>query len=336
MNWLVRILASGLLALIACGVSNNLYWRVQTRAEQVDNQFAILERRPLHFDHNPTAMNMWRNRILFPLALKAVDAMQVVPLRQAYVLVRFLTAWAALLIFWLLIERTCAAPVAVCLAGTSVLAHGLIITFLSYTRDVPSDFLDVGFTAAYVWCCLKGRRALLVGLILFGATNRESAAFAGIIWFGLRGIREGRLQWNESIFGGAMCCLGYGAALMLRQAFALADPAYSGPQQDFALLSVVEHSRKFLGTLSLNGWPLLGMAMLGLPVIVILQHRARLGATGAGLLAAAGMITFVTMIFGIISELRVFIPTLVVLVYVAAVISHAPCPWASPGPGVKS
>ncbi|MCS7071002.1 MAG: hypothetical protein NZM00_05815, partial [Anaerolinea sp.] len=75
-----------LLAIVACTyfsilvsfVSGHLMSRDTNRLQSIDHQYAILEERPFVFgDGEGVWWAQWRNRVLFPLALKILDNIQL-------------------------------------------------------------------------------------------------------------------------------------------------------------------------------------------------------------------------------------------------------------------
>ena len=99
-----------------------------------------------------------------------------------WLLVRFVSALIAAALFFACARRAGGADEAVAIAATAVLALELVMTF-SRPEELPWDFGDVAFMAAFTWLSVRERRWELLALAAVAASNRESALFAAIIWF---------------------------------------------------------------------------------------------------------------------------------------------------------
>lgn len=317
-EWLGAVLACSMLALLLCDVSNNLHARVATRDDAIQQQFALLEGRPLPFGGHTAPMKMWRNRILFPWLLEAANRTSLMTLTQAYAVVRFATAVVALLAFWWVVRRAPGASADRALLGCGLLTYMLLFTILSFGLDIPSDFPDAALAAMTLWAVITTKRGWIIVFAAIAATNRESAAFAGLLWLCVHGVSDARrAKLGEWAFAAALSSGAYALVTALR---ALFGSQYAETAQVFAFASIKFWLTGFLRHPGLNGWPLLAIAMWGLPLIVLWPRRRDLDSNQTRLLAGAGVIALVSAVFGSINELRVFIPSIVIVAYVTSTI----------------
>ncbi len=314
-DWGRATLACMMFALLLCGVSNNLHGRFASRSDVIQQQFSLLDGRPLPFGTHTAPMKMWRNRILFPFLLAIATRVSALTASQWYTVVRFATAVVALMVFWGLVRGTSGGSPVRALIGSALLTYMLLFTLLSFTLDVPSDFPDAALAAGSLWAVLKRKRAWILLLAAIGAANRESAAFAGVMWLCVHGFsptRKGRV--GEWAFAAGLSAGAYIVVTALRHVF---GGQFVETPQVFAFVSIKFWLTGFLRHPSLDGWPLLAIAMWGLPAMVIWPHRRQIESIQVRLLVAAGLMAAITATFGAINELRVFIPSIVTVAYVA-------------------
>ena len=99
------ILVSFCCATAVCAVSNNLHPRVVHRDETVAQQIALLHREALVFDSQPGDLPEFRNRVLFPAMMQATSHVTGLNSRQAFLGLRWLTAFVCFYIMWLFSVR---------------------------------------------------------------------------------------------------------------------------------------------------------------------------------------------------------------------------------------
>lgn len=317
---LSRVLASLTLAvcfaLVVVFVSSYQGERQENRPEIIQMQFDLLQGKDYVINGRATYLAAFQNRILFPLLLSLVRP-GLPDANDAYLLLRLITAALALwTVFW---AARGLGNVSFKLAagGMLLVAYGLICTF-GYNWEHPTDMLDVMFMAGIVWATATHRVAFALLIALAAAANRESAAFAGVLWGFCYGLNE-RWRPNFSELGRAalLVVLPYALALGLRYAFGGARAvvnetqlitAFTSLQNDFNILT--DYTTPF-------NWLTLGFAMFVPPLLWLASNWRTMVPMQRRLVYAAAALTVVTFWFGILSELRIFLPMLVILVLTA-------------------
>jgi hypothetical protein len=297
---LARILALAFaLAVIVSTVSHFIADRYANRAVTVNQQLAILERRPF-IDTNGQVGDVpeFRNRILVPALVKLVIAVGRPQPVTAYFAVRVLCAFT-MFAFMGWYAAAAASPRAV-LPLLSVLALILIASF-NHPLEFPSDFLDVLFTTAFVYAARSRRAAIAIAAVLVGVTARESAAFAGVIWWFCASGPRGR----RALVSTALVALALAATTALRYEFHVAGGSVFNSIAVRGSLQSVERS------LFTNPAPQLWS--VGLIVIAaLLWHWLDLARSWApidgAVLRAAAVVLAITLVFGVIHELRIYMP----------------------------
>ncbi|MDE3155635.1 MAG: hypothetical protein KGN76_11065 [Acidobacteriota bacterium] len=308
-HWGLGLVFSACLTLVVCFVSVSLHGRFMHHAETVRQQFEILYGQPLTFDGVTGPFPERAGRLLAPLLLRAVWAIGGGSAGRAFIAVRLLTAFVAFLAFWGAASALAGDWRAVVL-GSVLLGNMLILSF-NLPWEVPSDFPDVAFTCGFVWAALQRRRWLLVALVLWASTNRESAAFGAVVWWCLYGVRDDwTLDLRETAYAGLLAAASYAFALGLRW-------LQIGWTTSFQVVALANDWRETLGFLrhpSPFGWPgLLGAALLP-PLAWAFMNIRHAGFEERRLLVAAALIAGITVLFGYITEPRVFLPAGTVLI----------------------
>jgi hypothetical protein len=247
------------------------------------------------------------NRILFPLAHHVMS--QWLPFASAgqwYVLLRIASFQAAFLVFGLACHRG---------IGTSRLATGLAMTLLgvatiisfNYPWEETSDALDMVVLTAGVWAALQRRFLVCLALSILFAANRESSAFLGLIWFVL--VAKRNRWWRPAIEGGVICVLSYGTAVALKLAL--------GPvvRPNWAVVrNNLDRLVEALTAFNPLGWlPMLAATL----AMLVLFADWRLPQVQRFLLLAAVFIVL-SIWFGLVNELRIFLPTFIMLCFAVA------------------
>lgn len=194
------------------------------------------------------------------------------------------------------------------LLAVALVAYAYVWTPMSHAWEYTNDFLDILFTATFVGLALAGQRILLGIMAALAAMNRESAAFAGVIWMALAALRyrPWREHWRKfvpgvvymALAGAIVAGLRYGLGHGLR------------PQQQ---LGAVETFMEWRWIVYPDGaFPML-VAMV-LAFAVVLRGLPRPWTIDQkGLLAGASACAVITLVFGIAGELRVWLPCCVIL-----------------------
>ena len=298
------VLALGL-GLVVAWASINL--RAETRPDTLYNLHAVLGGEPFRTGNEFRADLPFYNRVFFPLLHRGLArALPVLSESQWYLLLRILSFQAAFVAFVLVCRRGLGAPRPATALAAALLAVATIASF-NFPWEEPSDAFDLLVLALGVGAALGRRFLWCLGLALVFASNRESAAFLGLIWGVLTVSRAGWLR--PALEGGAISGLSYGAALLLKRALGPAFIAnYGTPALNLGML------RDSMVALDPLGW----LAMLAVVVVLF----AAFVDAGVGrvrrFLALAALFAGLALLFGLVNELRVFLPTFVMLAFAVA------------------
>lgn len=311
-----RLDAVGLVAACAiatglCFSSNNLAPRFAHRAELVDQQLALLESRPLLFDGQPLDMSEFRNRVLFPAAMRAIVGTGVASPQEVFLGLRLVTAAACLFGLWIFATRIAGATADVALLALSILGWALLLTFNNPWEN-PTDFPDALFTIGWAAAALRGRFALTALIVAAGTLNRESTAFAGVLWVLLHATRVA-LWRDRARHLAAGFALAAGALVLTgvwRSMWGLPDTDLTnslgitlmGPMIAAALRQPV------------LSWIQLLAAAFAMPILWLWLHRQSRTREGGALVMAALAMAGASAVIGLFNEVRIFIPTLTLLV----------------------
>jgi hypothetical protein len=313
---LVRIcLLSFGLAIILCFVSNNLNRRFQNRPDTVAQQFAILEGQSYQVEGMESDWPPFRSRVLFPAVLAFVSQWEIVPPAAWFVILRLASAFAALLLFSLLLMRVAGVNAKIAAAGCAWLALGLIPTF-NHSWEHPTDFPDVIFFCAALWLALRERKLALLLVTVVGSLNHQTAAFAGVIWICLCGLDSRfRVRPWQIAFGGFLIA----ASKVTTSAVELAIRGEVGWGYVVNGYLTVDQFVDFLKHPYASGWPVLLLAMLIPTVIWLWINHQALTQTDLRILGAVVVILGISSVIAFMSELRsVFLVPHVLAVFVAA------------------
>jgi hypothetical protein len=313
------------LAVFVAAASTLMFDRGARRFDVVETQLRLLTGGPALFDGNVVYLPTNQNRILVPLALATMVGVGVAPL-VAYTTVRLLTAIAMFAgVAWILGRTTNVNPRVVA-AALVVLALALVPSF-NYGWEQPSDFPDVLFMTACAALAAMGRRWMTLVVAAIAAANRESAAFAGVIWAAVHWQKDGgRIDARELGFGALIAAIAMSVVLTLRYALGGAVAVGTDTQTIVSLWETVMSLAEAVTQPSLTRWPMLAVVMFGPVVFWLLLNRTRIDQRQAGLVIAAASISVLTLSTGLASELRRHLPAFAVLLYAAVA---AECGWRS-------
>ncbi|HZS48866.1 MAG TPA: hypothetical protein VFC63_27585 [Blastocatellia bacterium] len=229
-EWPVCILLSVAFGIFVCTASNKALNRQDHRSESVEMEHNILRGQPFHHGAKLIYVPAWQNRILFPALLELGTRLGVLTPSGWYLLIRLLISIAMFTSFWLVLRSDAQAEIKLASAGLLLLAYNLVITFMSAT-EMTSDFPEAIFAAFFIAASLRRKRVVLLVLSVIAAANRESAAFAGVIWFFLYAIDERRkINWRETGYAALVSICSYGTAIAIRYAFGGAQAVKSKTQ----------------------------------------------------------------------------------------------------------
>jgi hypothetical protein len=293
------VLLAGALAVTVSTISHFLAPRYEARAFVADQQLAILERRPF-VEPNGRAGDVpeFRNRILVPAALAATVAMTRLFPVTAYFAVRVACAFVMFLLLGWYVSRHM--PPAALLPALAVLALCLVISF-NHPYEFPSDYLDVLFTTVFVASARSGARLAALIAAAIGATARESAAFSGVIWWFCAADPPAR----RAAYAVLLAFVAMGVTLGTRMIFHL--PGASIFNSIAIAGSVGSVTRTFVTDPGPRIW-IIGLGVMTILLYYWLQTAREWTTSDPGTLKAAAVILVLTLVFGVIHELRIYMP----------------------------
>lgn len=294
------------LGLIVAWVSVSL--RFGTRADTVYNLAAVLRGRPLKFGSDFHSDLPFYNRILFAAVHQAIA--KILPLgspNQWYLLLRILAFQAAFVAFAFVCHRDLSVAREDVFLASALLALATIVSF-DFAWEDPSDALDLLALALGVGAATARRFVWCLALSIAFAANRESAAYLGVIWFVLTTSPTSHVR--RSLEGGAICMLSYGMALVVR---ALVTRSFVG---NFDTLHInLSNLMTSVARFNLLDWPFMLIATTALLFTAMGAHDG----PARRFVALAGIFVVPAFIFGLINELRVFLPCFIMLAFAIAV-----------------
>ena len=283
----------------------SLELRFDTRSDTIANLSLILDGQPLVFGADALPDLPFYNRIMVP-ALHAllVDWVPIFDNGEWYLLLRIATFGAAFGSFAIACGpdwRESAGDVRLAMA---LLALATIVSF-SYPWEEPSDALDICALSLAVAASRNNRLFACFAIGVVFASNRESAAYAGIIWFFLSTRQSSWLR--RAIEGAAICIAAYGVVVLLRAA--VAGWGVSGNW--FMLFDNVETLIDAIDTFTPLSW----LGLLPATAVILLATIDRSHPLKRRLLQLAVLLAVPSLLFGKINELRVFLPSMLMLAF---------------------
>jgi hypothetical protein len=306
------VLLAGALAVIVSTVSHFLAPRYASRSFVADQQLAILERRPF-VEPGGRAGDVpeFRNRILVPAALAATIAVTRLSPVMAYFTVRVACAFGMfLLVGWYVWRQM---PPAALLPALAVLALCLVISF-NHPYEFPSDYLDVLFTTVFVAAARSSGRPLALIAAGVGATARESAAFSGVIWWFCAGDPPAR----RAAYAALLTIVAMGVTIGTRMIFHL--PGASIFNSIAIQGSVGSITRTFVTDPGPRIW-IIGLGVMAVLLYYWLETARGWTSSDPRAIKAAAVILVLTLVFGVIHELRIYMPV-ITCVLLAGVSPH--------------
>jgi len=326
---IVSLVFVACLALGVVFVSSYLGDRQKFRGEIIQMQFDLLQGKDYVLNGRPMYLPAFQNRVLFPLALYAVTQSKLLDANDAFLLLRLLTAFLALATMWWAARGISNCSPKLAAGGALLLAFSLIFTF-QFAWEHPTDLLDVFFVALMTLATVQKRLLLLLGIALVAALNRESAAFAGVLWAFCYALDEKRrVQFGEISRAVILIVAPYAAALALRYAFGGARAVGFSTQMVTALTSLQNDIKILTDYFTPFNWLTLAIALFIPPLLWLAVNWRTTIWLQRRLVYAALFLILISFLFGIVSELRIFIPSVVILVLMG-VWSETPRPVTPP------
>ena len=312
----VCLLLTVAFGIFICTVSNKIYSRQDNYQESVDMERAILRGQPFMNSGRQTYMAPWQNRVFFPALLEAGIHVGIFSPVGWYVLLRLLCSLAMFAIFWFTLRLNAQANYKLAAGGLLLLAYCMFLTFSNRTA-LSFDFPDAMFTAGFIIASLHRSRLLLLVLAIIAATNRESSVFAGVIWFFLYAVdKDRKINIREIVYAVVVSIASYAMVIALRYGFG-GTKAISSNTQYTPYKNNFYQIREFLLHPTLFSWVGLIFCMAVPCAFLLIANRKYLTLIQKRLLMAASAITAISAVFGNIGDTRVFIPTIILTIFVA-------------------
>jgi len=318
-------LLGGILAHFSIGT----HPRFLNQEEAVASQQATLDRRPFILSGVPTNYSSWRSRIFIPYAIKGLANLTGIRFSQSYVLVRFISACLALAAFSLLAARHANGGNWYGAASAGFFALTFFPTFL-YIYETPTDFSDAFFFAVLTLLALEKRRLPFALVLLVGMTNRESAIFALVVWFVIHAVGSRHaVVIREAAYCAVLGALASVLIAWLRVSFAVRP---DGQLANYGLAAIAQpFTWHIWWGLSNHMSSFLLHPYFGSPIFYLLGYTVFFTALLWGgrhqlpppvrraAVAAAGIFIF-SVPFANLPEIRVYIPSLVIVTFAAVVL----------------
>lgn len=285
----------------------SLALRLHTRPDTIHNMSHILHGQPLEFGGDTSSVNPFYNRILFPTLLTTLShGLRVLSESQWYILLRIATVILGLGAFALACVRALQVTPREFRFATALMAVSMIATF-GYPWEDPTDVLDVCAQSLSVLAALEGRFVLCLALAAFFACNRESAAYAGIVWFVLA---PGHRPWlRRGAETAAIAVASYAVALAIRLGVSSTGHANWVP-----LPHNLEAFELAVSHFTLVNW-LGGLIAVTLFLSCSLDIKDGLARR---FVCLAGIFALPAVLFGYVDDLRVFLPCAVMMCFAVA------------------
>lgn len=310
-GWLT--LRRDIVAVVACAMClgllvawSSLSLRFATRADTLHNLAAVLAGATLQFGPEQISDLPFYNRVMFPLLHKAAAGMAPqVSESQWYLLLRIFSFQAAFVAFALVCRQTVRCSVRDTILGTTLLSLATLATFC-FPWEETSDSLDLLAISIGVGVALARRFWITLAVAILFAANRESAAYLGVIWFVLNATPR---DWHRPLLAGiAISVISYGAAMLLR--------GYVGP-------TLIMNWNTALSNLIIfgaagKGFPLNWLGLLIAVCVLFLFNISLQTSLTRRLLFLALVFGAAGLLFGLVSEIRVFLASFVMLAYAVA------------------
>lgn len=290
---------------IVCWASLTL--RVSTRQDTLYNLTALLQGAPLRFGEALRGDLPFYNRLLFPLLHRAFSqAFPALSDEQWYVYLRIASYQGAFLAFALVCHLHLQVPRPATGLATAILALASIAGF-NHQWEELSDALDLVALALGVGAILRQRFILCLVLSVVFAANRESTAFLGVAWFVLLATKQDGVR--RAVEGLLIFAGSYATALTIRWMLAPHTLQHFNTQS-VNVRSLIEALASFD--------PLSWLVVLGASFLLFFPFLD-LARPRVGRLVALGMLLALPAVsFGLINEIRVFMPTFTLLAFAIA------------------
>lgn len=280
--------------------------RIHTRLDTIHNMSNILHGRPMEFGADTSTIHPFYNRVMFPGLLWAfTHGVGMLKEGQWYILLRLASCIFGLGAFAFACQRALRPSPGRLQFAVVLMAMSTIGAF-AFPWEDPTDVIDLGAQALAVVAALDGRFALCLLIAMIFATNRESAAYAGITWFVLAPPRPLLKRGTEAF---VICAASYGLAIALRLII-----SKTGSSNWFSLPHNIESLIQAVRSFAIVSWfgILVGMTLFLTACADLGTDLARRFVLLALLFAIPGLL------FGWVEDVRVFLPCAVMMCFAVA------------------
>lgn len=261
------------------------------------------------------------NRVLFPFTFVTVaQALPGANQAHLFVALRFLAFAACFLLIFSAIDARAGQPGVNAPAMNLAVGIAFIASLIFHPEPHTSDIFDLAIMF-YVFLLLGEERLVAAFLLAcLTAINRESGAFAGPAYFLLRADSGNLLR--VAAISAAFTIVPYALAIAVRHAVYVGEIPSAGFGQALIGLhaNLADMATDLLRFNPANNFYLL-LAMLALPAVLLAQRPLGV-ALKARIVAAFAAIFAVTLLFGLVRELRIFLPCVALLA--AATVARFP------------
>lgn len=269
--------------------------RAETLLESYASEFELLRGR---------AVPEFQNRLLGPgllAALRSIFPESVQP-KSLWYLFRFLQAAIGFVVLYGAAFHLTGRKLASLLV-VALVAWAYVWTPMTHHIELTGDFFDIAFAALFVVCALGERWIVLAAVIVLCAFNRDSAAFAGILMGSVMLFRYGIGPRNWPKLALSASCVVLGAAVVTGLRMGMAESYRQS--QHIGILQTLETAHALLHPTGLV--PMLAATALPFALLLACQPRPWMPEQKA--IALATLACFcITLVFGVISEMRVLLP----------------------------
>lgn len=307
--WRLLVLALSLGLIVA---ATSLALRFNTRPETVYNLSAVLNGLPFRAGDERSDLPFY-NRILFPAIHQiAVRLAPFLSESQWYLLLRIAAFQGAFAGFVLVTFSALTRNVTTIGFAAALLAMSTIASF-SFPYEEPTDALDLLVMALGVGAALSRRFILCLALAILFAANRESAAYLGIIWATLTLSPE---RWLRRILeGGAICMASYAATMLIRYLNTGPSPTKNWTTPLNNIETLIEALTKFS--------PVSWLVMIVAATALFLCNLNWSVPLVRRFVLLAAIFVGPAVLFGLVNEVRVFLPCFAMLAFAVAASSRS-------------
>jgi hypothetical protein len=321
LTWgLQGVILSFLCALLVFYVSENLSLRQRDKERSIEMQEAIYAGRAFYYaPDNPVYTAQLYNRQMFPTSLHMLERHAGVKRETAFFLLNLGFEVLCFTGLYVLVTGVFRGAFRTVLTAQALLALGFLATF-TYGYKHSTEHLDAFFFIVLSGLALARWRASFLAVVILASCNRESAVFAGVLWFFLwkkSGMRE-------VLFSVCVCLAAIAAVVGMRYASAgniLGKDSFALPfvYQQLWFGSIPEKFFSLWENIRYPfSWIYMVAAMFVPGMLWAWSLRGRFDSMERSLIQANLCLFGLTCALGMVDEPRIFVPSLALLLVTAA------------------